>query len=76
MFAIRNGIHFIILMYIIISVLIWYLKPKNMFNDKKMKEFGLGANKTVFNYQISVIILSLLMFYIYEIYWIKKNNFL
>ena len=77
MFSIRKDIHTIIFLYIIISLSIWYLKPKIMFtNNKTMKQFGLGTNKTVFNYQISVIVLALLIFYIYEIYWIKKNNFL
>tara|TARA_B110000444_G_C18673773_1_gene516489 strand:- start:61 stop:204 length:144 start_codon:yes stop_codon:yes gene_type:complete len=47
-----------------------------MFNEGEAKPFGIGKNKTVFSYQIAVILLAIIMFYIFEICMAKKNNFL
>jgi len=76
MFEVRNGIHIVIVLYIILCLILWHFKPSMMFKDKEMLQFGLGENKSIFNYQISIIILAILMFYIFEIIWLKRNNFL
>tara|TARA_B100000902_G_C26486800_1_gene517399 strand:+ start:217 stop:447 length:231 start_codon:yes stop_codon:yes gene_type:complete len=76
MFEVRNSIHILIILYIIICLGIWYLKPVLMFEDDKIKDFGLGNNRTLFSYQIVTIILALILYYIFEIIWLKKNNFL
>jgi hypothetical protein len=76
MFEVRNSIHILIILYIIICLGIWYLKPTLMFEEDKIKDFGLGNNRTLFSYQIVTIILALILYYIFEIIWLKKNNFL
>ena len=75
MIDVRNGIPFLIIIYIFISYLIWNLKPKIMFQNGKMKQFGIGKQKSIFNYQIVVIFLAIFLFYFYEIYWVKINNY-
>ena len=47
-----------------------------MFKDNKPKEFGVGQNKSIFSYNISIIFIAIIMFYIFEIYWLKRNNFI
>ena len=37
MFEVRNGIKYLILIYLAISILIWYYKPKMIFNEKSTK---------------------------------------
>lgn len=74
MFKIRNGIHSTILIYIAGCLLLWHLKPQIMFSDNKVKNFGLGKDKTLFSYHMIIIVWALICFYGYEIYWNKKNN--
>lgn len=75
MIEFRNSIPFLIIIYIFISYLIWNLKPKIMFQNGKMKQFGVGKNKSLFNYQIVIIFIAIFLFYFYEIYWVKINNY-
>jgi len=74
MFEFRNQLHLLIFIYIIISVLIWKLKPSLMFKDGVMKEFGIGQNKTVFAYPIVIIFFAILLFFLFEIMMLYKTN--
>jgi hypothetical protein len=76
MFQVRKGIHIVIFSYIVVCLIIWHYKPKIMFENNKIKKFGIGYDKTICNYQITIILLAIILFYIYEIYWMKKNNIL
>ena len=76
MFEVRNGIKYIIGIYLGISLLILYYKPIIIFNNNKTKKFGTGYKKTVFSYHIVLIFLAIILFYIFEVIWSKKNNFL
>lgn len=76
MFEVRNNIHLLIVIYVVICLGIWYTKPKLMFNDNQVKPYGIGKNKTLFSYQLVTVMLALLLFYIFEIVTAKKNNFL
>ena len=76
MFEVRNGIKYIIIFYIIASVSLYYMKPNLMFDKNTVKKFGLGYGKTVFSYQLVLIFLAFIMFYIFELVWLRKNNFL
>ena len=76
MFKTRKGISFLIIMYIIFCILIWYYKPNIMFKDGQVQEFGVGKNKSIFCYNIVILFLAIIMFYVFEIYWLKKNNFI
>ena len=76
MFEVRNSIHILIVFYIVICLGIWYLKPPSMFNDKEVKSFGIGKDKTLFSYQLLTIMLAIILYYLFEKIRIKKNNFL
>ncbi len=76
MFEIRNGLNILIFLYIITTITIWYLKPNIMFINGNIKDFGIGQGKTIFNFYVVNIFIALLMFYIFEIISLKKNNFL
>ena len=75
MFEFRNGINIVVLIYVALFFTLYYYRPKIMFNGDKIKEFGVGQNKTVFNFHVVTLISGLLIFYIYEIVWQRKNNF-
>lgn len=76
MFEIRNGLNVLIFIYILSCLTIWYIKPAFMFSGSNMKAFGIGNGKTIFNFYIVNIFIALLLFYIFEIISLKKNNFL
>lgn len=76
MLQIRSELKYVILVYIIFSLLLLQFKPKIMFENNKIKPFGIGTHKTIFNYNISLIFISLIIFFIFEICWLKKNNLL
>ena len=76
MFNVRSGLSLLIMTYISLCILLWCYKPKIMFNGNKIKQFGIGPNKTIFNFHIVTIVGAILLFYIFEIIWQKKNNFL
>lgn len=76
MFEVRNGIKYIVLLYILLAGIIYYIKPDIMFDKDNVKKFGLGYGKTVFSYQLVLIFIAFLLFYIFELMWLKKNNFL
>ena len=75
MLEFRKGINVVVLIYVICFFTLYYYRPKIMFNGDKIKEFGVGHNKTVFNFHVVTLIGALLIFYIYEIVWQRKNNF-
>lgn len=76
MFKIRSGVSLLIMTYICICILLWTCKPRIMFKGDSMKVFGVGKNKSIFNYNVTIIFLAIIMFYLFEIYWLKKNNFI
>ena len=76
MFEVRNGIKYLIFVYLGISLLLWYYKPAIIFDNNKTKIFGTGYKKTVFSYHIVIIFLAIILFYIFEVIKKKKNNFL
>ena len=50
MFDFRNDLNILIFFYIVISLSIWYSKPKYMFQDNKMKSFGIYDHvSSIFN---------------------------
>ena len=76
MLDIRKHIKYVILIYFIIAFVLYKLKPNLIFDKNKIKSFGVGTRKTIFNYYIILIFISILLFYLSELLWIKKNNFL
>jgi len=64
MINITKHLKYTLVLYIFISIYLWQLKPKIMFNqsDKTMKTFGLGRNKTILYYPIVIIIIAILIY--------------
>jgi hypothetical protein len=76
MFEVSKDFQFLVFIYICISAAIWYYKPNVMFKDNKIKPFGVGKNRTIFSYPIVLIIMSIIMFYIFQLIMLKRTNFL
>ncbi len=76
MLEIRNGVNYLIIVYVAVCLSLWYKKPTIMFDGDNVIPFGLGNGKTLFNYYIVVILIAIVLFYMYEIIMLKKNNFL
>jgi hypothetical protein len=75
MLEIRNELHLVIFIYLLLGVLIWKMKPRIMFdNEGKMKQFGIGNKKSVFAFPIIVILLAIIIFYLFEIRMLYKAN--
>jgi hypothetical protein len=65
----------IIFIYLVISVGLYFLKPKIMFNnDGNMKKFGIGFDKTIFYYPYVIIILALVLYIIGESLTLKNDR--
>jgi hypothetical protein len=63
MFNLDFSTQLIIFLYIIISISLYYLKPKIMFSsDGNMKKFGTGFDKTIFYYPYVIIIIGLVLY--------------
>ena len=60
----NNHVKYTLIIYIVISIYLWHLKPKIMFNqiNKKMKPFGLGYNKTILYYPLIIIVIGILIY--------------
>ena len=74
MLDIDNYIKYTIISYLIIGIFIWIKKPKIMFDSKgAMKNFGVGPSKTVFYYPLILIVLSILLFSIFNNLYLRKG---
>ena len=70
MFDIDENLKYIILLFILLSFIIYKLKLDSMFHKNgKFKDFGTGSNKTLFPFWLVLLSLSSLI-YIY----IKSKN--
>ena len=76
MLQVRSGIKYLIIIYVVIALVIYRIKPQIMFTKDKYKKFGVGPSKTIYNYHIILMLLAFIIFYIFEVIWLKKNNFL
>lgn len=64
----NNNLSIIIITYILISLLIYNLKPDIMFDKNgTMKQFGVGKNKTVIYFPFVLIVLAIIIFLIINI---------
>ena len=72
MFQFNNYIKYICVIYLIISVSIFLYKPSIVFKNGKIKQFGVGKNKTILYYPVLNIYLSIIIYLI--IYSIFTSN--
>ena len=63
----NKPLQYSIIIYIISLLMINMMKPKIMFNEDKMKEFGIGNNKTLFPYMIQSLLLSIFVYLIFNL---------
>lgn len=69
-----NYIKYSIIVFLFFSILIWIKKPKLVFdNDKKMKQFGTGRNKTILYYPFLIFMIALISFYTFNILSLIKK---
>ena len=63
-----------LIMFVILSITIYYLKPQIMFNpDGSFKQFGLTKDKTIYPYWLSCLILGII---VYLVIIIKNNEYI
>ena len=69
-----NYLKYSVIVYLFIALAIWIKKPKIMFNDeKKIKNFGIGRNKTIFYYPVVLIILAIFTFTIFNNIYLRQS---
>lgn len=64
-----------IIVFLIVFILLFYLKPKFLFNDdNSLKEFGIGyKNKTVFPLWVFSIVLGVLS-YLLILFYVRESK--
>ena len=63
-----------IILFIVISVIIWIKKPKCIFdNDNNLKKFGIGNNKTIFYFPFVLIVLAIIIYFIFFSFYLRKS---
>lgn len=74
MLDIDNYLKYTIITYLLSGIFIWIQKPSIMFDSNgKMKNFGVGPTKTIFYYPLILIILSILLFSIFNNLYLRKS---
>lgn len=67
-----NPLYYTFLVFAIIMALIYYSKPKIIFDDKgRLKSFGIGKNKTLLPLPILAIIIAI---FIYTVFYFSSTN--
>lgn len=63
-----------IVIYLVISIYLWIKKPRLIFdNDKNIKQFGIGINKTIFYYPFIIIILAIILYSVFYNLYLRKS---
>jgi len=63
-----------IILFIIISIIIWIKKPKLVFDTNgNMRNFGIGEKKTVFYFPIIIIFIAISIYYIFLNLYLRKS---
>ena len=69
MIQFNNYVKIIAILYLMVAIGLYYIKPEIMFKDGKIKQFGVGKNKTIFYYPMILIIISIILYIsVYSIY--------
>ena len=66
-----------IILYLIISIGILYIKPNFLFkeNTGQLKEFGFSDDKTILSYPIFIYIIAILITFYFEFDYLKNINY-
>ena len=69
-----NYLKYTVFVFLVIAIIIWIKKPAIIFNeDKNIKPFGIGPNKTIFYYPLILIILSIIIYFIFFSIYLRKG---
>ena len=69
-----NYFKYTVITYLIISIYIWFKKPKLIFDkNNNMKSFGVGKTKTIFYYPFITIILAIIIYFLYFSIYLRKG---
>jgi len=67
-------IKYSIILYLLISLIIWIKKPVLIFdNNKNIRPFGVGKNKTIFYYPFILIVLAIVCYFIFFNIYLRKS---
>jgi len=74
MFSFDEYLKYSVVVFLIISIYIWFKKPKIFFEDEgNIKSFGVGSNKTIFYYPFILIVLSIVIYFIFYSFYLRKS---
>ena len=59
-----NNIKYIFCVYIIICLILYYIKPSFMFNKNEFKQFGVTKDKTIFPFWLVSIIITYILYFV------------
>jgi hypothetical protein len=69
-----NYLKYSVIAYLFIALVIWMKKPSIMFDsEKRIKNFGIGKNKTIFYYPIVLIIIAIFIFTIFNNIYLRQS---
>ena len=63
----KNHLYLSVLTFVIISLIIYTLKPKFMFRDNRIIPTGLGKNKTIFSYPVIMMLIAVIIYIIFSL---------
>ena len=63
----KNKLFISIIIYVIIAILIYIIKPRLMFSNNKMIPFGIEKNSTILSYPVALIIIAITVYIISQL---------
>lgn len=60
-----SPLYYAFILFIAIMIIIYYIKPPIMFENDKIKPFGIGENKTLTPLPVASIIIAILLYVIF-----------
>jgi len=63
-----------VITFVCIAIFIWIKKPKSIFDvNGKVRQFGIGINKTIFYYPFLLIVIAISCYYIFYSFYLRKS---
>ena len=74
MFSYDEYLKYSVVIFLTISIYIWFKKPRIFFdNEGNIKSFGVGNDKTVFYYPFILIVLSIVLYFVFYSFYLRKS---
>ena len=69
-----NYFKYSVISYLLISIFIWFKKPKIIFDSNgNLKPFGVGKTKTIFYFPFITIVLAIILYFINYSLYLRKG---